>query len=290
MSCFNEYSELEVIAVRSATSAFSTEDRIQAQWQSLRFHEPPALNEAIEEHTRFVNLLTSAGAEILELEGHEEMTLDSIYTRDALIISPSGTILCRMGRASRQEEPGHNSRQLAGLGFPVSGEISAPGTLEGGDFIWLDEHTAAVGLGPRTNQEGIRQLQRLLGEGTELHVVPLVEPEHPDDVFHLMSMISPLDHDLALIYRPLMPAPFIRWLESRGIGFVEVPEAEFLLMGCNVLATGPRRILMLDKLPATRSLLMDAGCEVSTFKGDEISRKGGGGPTCLTRPLARANN
>ena len=132
--------------------------------------------------------------------------------------------------------------------------------MEGGDFIWLDEHHAAVGLGPRTNKEGIAQLRAILGEEVDLHIVELPAPDHPDDVLHLMSIISPLDKDLALIYRTLMPTQFIEWLEQLGIAFVDVPEAEYLPMGCNVLALGPRQVLMLENLPGVKSWVR--GCRL----------------------------
>ena len=192
-----------------------------------------------------------------------------------------------MGRASRTPEAAINAASYTALGHSIAGQISAPGTLEGGDFIWLDEHHAAVGLGPRTNAEGIRQLADILGPEVELHVVELPEPDHPDDVLHLMSIISPIDQDLALIYRPFMPAEFMAWLEKLGVAFVDVPEQEYAIMGCNVLAIAPRTTIMLENLPAVKRALEDAGCTVATYKGLEISRKGEGGPTCLTRPLER---
>jgi N-dimethylarginine dimethylaminohydrolase len=192
-----------------------------------------------------------------------------------------------MGRASRTPEAKINAAAYQALGHQVAGQITAPGTLEGGDFIWLDDQHAAVGLGPRTNAEGIRQLKELLGSDVELHVVELPEPDHPDDVLHLMSIISPIDANLALIYRPFMPASFIAWLDDLGVKFVDVPEREYPIMGCNVLAIAPRSAIMLENLPGVKSGLEQAGCTVATYKGLEISRKGEGGPTCLTRPLKR---
>ena len=118
-------------------------------------------------------------------------------------------------------------------------------------------------------------------------MVELPDPEHPDDVLHLMSIISPIDKNLALIYRAFMPESFILWLQNLGIDFVDVPEEEYLPMGCNVLAFGPRKVVMLENLPGVKSGLEAAGCSVTTYKGLEISRKGEGGPTCLTRPLVR---
>ena len=287
LASFNEYGLLKRVAVRTPDAAFVSDEKIVEEWQPLRFYSAPKLAEAVAEHSQFIKILSAAGANVVQLDTAEALTLDSIYSRDALLVSPDGLILCNMGRAGRSAEPAVNAQQLEQAGFSVAGHIEAPGTIEGGDVIWLDEKALAVGEGPRTNAEGILQFSRLLGPDVEVHVVPLPEPDHPDDVFHLMSMISPLDGDLALIYRPLMPDAFIMWLEARGIKFVEVPEAEFIPMGCNVLALGPRSVLMLDGLPQTKERLEQAGCHVQTYMGDEISRKGEGGPTCLTRPLVR---
>lgn len=288
MSSFNEYGAIERIAVRSPAASFINDNKIAAEWEKLRFHSKPDYADAATEHASFIRMLVNSGASVIDLPTADGLTLDAIYTRDAMLVSPKGLILCHMGRASRRGEPAHNAALLEQAGETILGEITAPGTLEGGDFIWLNDKACAVGLGPRTNEEGIRQLKALLGDTVDVHVVPLPAPDHPEDVFHLMSMISPLDEDLALIYRPLMPESFIAWLEGHRIKFVEVPEAEYIPMGCNVLALGPRDVLMLDKLPETKSRLEEAGCIVQTYKGDEISRKGEGGPTCLTRPLTRA--
>ena len=287
MSQFNEYSTIKQVAIRSAANAFVSEVILAEQWQALRFHAKPDLAEAISEYKDFRALLSSTGANLIELSSSDSLTIDSIYTRDSILVSPKGLILCNMGRASRTPEAAINAASYTALGHPIAGQITAPGTLEGGDFIWLDEHHAAVGLGPRTNAEGIRQLADILGPEVELHVVELPEPDHPDDVLHLMSIISPIDQDLALIYRPFMPAEFMAWLEKLGVAFVDVPEQEYAIMGCNVLAIAPRTTIMLENLPAVKRGLEDAGCTVATYKGLEISRKGEGGPTCLTRPLER---
>jgi len=159
--------------------------------------------------------------------------------------------------------------------------------IEGGDFVWFDEGTCAVGLTYRTNAEGIRQLREILGQGVEVIETALPHYKGPGDVFHLMSILSPLDRDLALVYSPLMPIPFRDWLVDRGVALVEVPDEEFETMGCNVLALGPRRCLVVEGNPETRRRLEAAGCLVESYEGLEISIKGGGGPTCLTRPLAR---
>lgn len=285
MSKFNEYSTIAQVAVRSAENAFVDEKTLAAQWQLLRFHSKPDFALAITEYSNFLGVLHNA--EVIQLPAADCLTIDSIYTRDSILVSPKGLILCNMGRASRTPEAVENAMAYEKLGHNIAGRITSPGTLEGGDFIWIDETHAAVGLGPRTNREGIRQLQDILGDRVELFIVALPEPDHPEDVLHLMSIISPLDKDLALVYRPLMSQNFIDWLALQGIELVDVPEEEYLPMGCNVLAIAPRSALMLENLPGVKRRLEAAGCAVTTYSGLEISRKGEGGPTCLTRPLVR---
>ena len=282
---FDEYSTIAQVAVRSAENAFVNDTKLTAEWEALRFHAKPDMTTALTEYEGFLALLDCD--EVIELPAADCLTIDSIYTRDSILVSPKGLILCNMGRASRTPEATENAAVYERLGHSIAGQITSPGTLEGGDFIWLDEHHAAVGLGPRTNNEGVRQLQDILGSEVELFKVKLPDPDHPDDVLHLMSIISPLDKDLALIYRPFMPKDFIQWLEQQGMKFVDVPEEEYLPMGCNVLAIGPRSAVMLENLPGVKAGLEAAGCNVATYAGLEISRKGEGGPTCLTRPLQR---
>ena len=287
MPQFNEYSNLVRVAIRNPEDAFVNQEKLAQEWQPLRFHAMPDLEKSHAEFALFRQCLLTSGAEVIDLPANDSLTIDSIYPRDNVLVSPKGLILCNMGRASRTPEATVNVAVYEALGHKIAGQIMAPGTLEGGDFIWIDEQHAAVGLGPRTNKEGVKQLQAILGDEVDLHVVDLPDPEHPDDVLHLMSIISPVDQDLALIYRPFMPHNFISWLEARGVEFVDVPEDEYLPMGCNVLAIAPRSVVMLENLPGVKAGLEQAGCSVLTYRGMEISRKGEGGPTCLTRPLIR---
>ena len=283
----NEYSKIIEVAIRSPLQSFMDEEKLSKEWEPLRFHAKPDFKESIDEFNYFRSLLTDDGIEIIDLPSSNLLTIDSIYTRDSILISKQGLILCNMGRSSRTPEAIENFKTLSSKGYEIAGQIKAPGTLEGGDFIWIDNNHAAVGLGPRTNAEGINQLKKILGPEVNLHIVNLPDPDHPDDVLHLMSIISPLDKDLALIYKPLMPETFISWLSNLGIKFIEVSDTEYNLMGCNILATSPRSIIMLEDLPKVRLELEQAGCKIRSYKGHEISRKGEGGPTCLTRPLKR---
>jgi N-dimethylarginine dimethylaminohydrolase len=170
---------------------------------------------------------------------------------------------------------------------PVIGAIASPGRLEGGDLVWINETTVAIGEGYRTNAAGIAQFRSFLPAHVECLTVPLPHWRGPSDVFHLMSMLSPVDRDLLVVYSPLLPVPFRERLVAMGFAFVEVPDAEWESMGTNVLALSPRRALMVRGNPVTKARLEAAGADVIEFDGEEICRKGGGGPTCLTRPLRR---
>jgi N-dimethylarginine dimethylaminohydrolase len=197
-------------------------------------------------------------------------------------------IICNMGKEGRKNEPLAEQKAFEEQGIPVFGVISAPGTIEGGDVAWLDEKTLAVGHTYRTNEEGIKQITVLLAPiGVDVIVVPMPHYRGPLDVFHLMSVLSPVDSNLAVVYSPLIPIVFRNELIKRGYELVEVPEAEFDSMGCNVLALAPRVCLMVKGNPITKERLEKAGCKVIEYEGAEISVKGGGGPTCLTRPVER---
>ena len=287
MASFDEVSPLGRVALRHARDAFRSQAQIERSWRALGYGAPPDYGRALAEYEAFAAQLTAGGTEVEWLPGGDGLGLDAIYVRDATLVTPGGLVVCRMGKAARSAEPAAARVALHKTGLPVLGEITGAGALEGGDVVWLDARSCIVGRGYRTNDEGIRQLRGLLGPEVELCIVPLPHHRGPDDVFHLMSILSPLDRDLALVYSPLMPVPFREWLLDRGLSLVEVPDQEFESMACNVLALAPRRCLMLAGNPVTRSRLEAAGCQVAVYDGSEISAKGAGGPTCLTRPLTR---
>lgn len=284
----SETAPLGTVLVERPEEAFGGPEKIEAEWRELGWTAAPDFGAACAEHAAFVELLQDMGARVTYLPSAPGAGLDSLYVRDASILTPRGAVLCRMGKEARRGEPEAAGRAYWKMGVPVAGRIEAPGTLEGGDFVWLDGRTAAVGRGYRTNDEGIRQLRALRGDDVdELLVVPLPHWRGPDDVFHLMSVLSPVDRDLAVVYSPLLPVPFREALLERGIELVEVPGEELGRLGCNVLAVGPRRCVMVEGCPVTRRRLEAAGAEVRTFQGREICLKGQGGPTCLTRPVVR---
>lgn len=274
------------ILVRHVRDAFVDNATIDRQWRGLNFTAPPDFGQAVEQYEHFTEVLRCSGADVLTCQGAPALGLDSIYLRDASVMSARGAILCRMGKPQREAEPAALAECYRSLGIPILGAIEPPGTLEGGDVTWLSPRLPAVGRGYRTNDEGIRQLRALLGDTIDaLLVAPLPHYRGPGDVFHLMSILSPVDHDLAVVYSPLMAVTFREALLGLGYTLIEVPDDEFDSMGANVFALSPRRCLMVDGNPKTRAALERAGAEVLVYDGSEISLKGGGGPTCLTRPV-----
>ncbi len=289
MSAHSESGKLTSLFIKKASAAFIDDAHVSKHWEALNYLGKPDMRKALEEYDAFEKILKDNGAELLYLPQEETVNMDSIYCRDAAIATSKGMIICNMGKAGRINEPAAEQRAFEANGIPVLGVITAPGTLEGGDVAWLDEKTLAVGHTYRTNEEGIRQLTNLLAPlGVTVMSVPMPHYKGPSDVFHLMSVVSPVDHNLAVVYSPLIPIVFRNELIARGYELVEVPDAEFDSMGCNVLALAPRVCLMVKGNPITKARLEKAGCKVIEYEGEEISVKGGGGPTCLTRPVMRA--
>jgi dimethylargininase len=257
-------------------------------WQAFGYFHPIDQAQAIAEHAAFRQFLADGGAEVIIGELDDPALQDGIFPYDPVIMTDAGAILCRMGKPLREREVALMEATLRDLGIPIAGRIMAPGTVEGGDSFWLDDHTLAVGLGYRTNAEGIRQLTTILAaQGVGVLVVPLPHWHGPDECLHLLSLISPLDEKLAVVHRPLMPVPFLEELAARAWELIDIPDEEFATQGTNVLALGPRRCLLLRDNVETARRLHAAGCDVTLYAGDEISHNRSGGPTCLTRPLLR---
>lgn len=287
-TCHSEYGELKSVWLKRPLDAMIDEKTVTRSWKHLNYLDPPDISRAQSEYAMFESLLRVAPLDISYLRADDNVTMDSMYCRDASLATDFGMILCNMGKPARRNEPASCARAFEAAGLPILGTIEGSGTLEGGDVAWLDTRTLAVGRTYRTNAEGIRQLKALLEpRGVKVIVADLPHYKGPSDVFHLMSILSPVDRDLAVVYLPLMPVSFREFMVSRGIGFVEVPESEFESMGCNVLAIAPRKLVMVAGNPITRARLLQAGCVVYEYEGLDISVKGGGGPTCLTRPVKR---
>jgi dimethylargininase len=261
----------------SATGDFAT-----AGWR------PPDAGLLARQHEAFGRLLLDLGCQVKVAPAADGL-VDATYVRDPGLVTGAGAVLFRMAKPARAAEPALLGDALTAGGVPVAARLAGTARADGGDFIWLDEHTMLAGRSYRTNAEGLRQLARILAaEGTGLESVDLPHDRGPGHVLHLMSLISPVAGDLAVVYPPLAPVALMETLAERGVRVVPVDAGEYETMGCNVLAVEPRRVVMLNGNPRTRAALEAAGCEVHTYDGSDISLKGDGGPTCLTAPLWRA--
>jgi dimethylargininase len=260
------------------------EDRVA--WRAYGWRAEPDAVKAGEEHEAFRAVLEGVGAEVVPGQTPIGLSPDQIYVHDPALVCDRGAILLRPGKEGRRIEVDAMGVDLVEAGLPIAGRVEPPALAEGGDLIWLDERTLLVGRGYRTNDEGVRALADALPD-VDIVVFDLPYLRGRGEVLHLMSLLSLLDADLAVAYPPLMPVRLVELLERRGVELVEVPDEEFESMGPNVLALAPRIALALDGNPETRRRLERAGVDVTVYSGEEISRKGDGGPTCLTRPLLR---
>jgi N-dimethylarginine dimethylaminohydrolase len=274
---------LQRVLVKRPDQAFAVEDA--KEWH---YAGPPDLDVAQGEHDALVEILRRSGTEIIYHDEFQAGRADAIYVHDPALITRRGAIILRMGKTLRRGEEEALARCLEANGVPIQYRLHGTALAEGGDLLWVDDDTLAVGLGFRTNAAGLGQIAEALdGLGVEIWPVHLPYHTGPQACLHLMSFISIVDHHLAVIYEPLMPVPFWQALRERGFRFVRVPDEEFVSMGTNVLALAPGQCLMLEGNPITRQRLTKAGCQVQTYRGQEISLKAEGGPTCLTRPILR---
>jgi N-dimethylarginine dimethylaminohydrolase len=256
------------------------------RWREHGWRAAPDPGSLAREHEAFCALLEAGGAEVV-LASPVAGGPDAVYVYDPALVADRGAILLRPGKEARLTELEPMRTALEAAGVPIAAALEEPACAEGGDTLWLDDSTLLVGRGYRTNDAGIAALAAALPD-VEVLSFDLPHLRGRAEVLHLLSLISPLASELALVYLPLLPVRLVELLEERGVGLVEVPDEEFATLGCNVLALAPRVGLALDGNAETRRRLDAAGVEVRTYRGDELSRKGDGGPTCLTRPLLRA--
>ena len=281
--CQDMVSPLRTVLVKRPDQAFGTADP-----QVWHYTSRPDLAVAQQEHDALVELLREGGADVVYHDEYLPDHADAIYAFDPSLVTDSGAIILSMGKDKRRGEEAAMARTYEKMDIPILYTLRGEARAEGGDLLWVDHDTLAVGLGFRTNAEGLRQLREALTE-IGVTVLPVELPYYtgPEACLHLLSMISIIDYHTAVVYPPLMSVPFWQELQRRNFSLIEIPESEYATMATNVLALAPRKCLMLEGNPITKRLLEDAGCEVMTYRGNEISLKAEGGPTCLTRPIWR---
>ncbi|MBQ0140162.1 MAG: amidinotransferase [Kurthia sp.] len=282
------YKQLKQVIVKHPKDAFRNHLFVKQHWKELQYLAEPDFREALIEYESFIEILKKYTKNILYLERDDRVGLDSIYAHDPVKFTPKGAIILKSGKLSRQSEAVVYKEFLEKHQIPILGELKGDAVCDGGDIVWLNEKTVAIGRGYRTNQEAIRQLTNYFSAFVEeIKVVQLPHDLGEEACLHLMSFLSIIDEKLAVVYSKLMPVELRQWLLEKGFKLIEVPDEEYENLACNVLAVAPSVCIIVAGNPITESLLKENGVTVYSYKGIEISLKGTGGPTCLTSPVER---
>jgi N-dimethylarginine dimethylaminohydrolase len=272
-------SKLEHVLVRTPTTVGNFV--ADAQWRE------PDRDALVREHSEFVNLLSSLGCTVHTAQAVDGL-VDAVYMHDPMIMTPHGAILLQMGKRVRQPEPAQIRKDLERIGVPILGELTGSAIADGGDKVWLDAKTLLIGHGYRTNGEGIEQIRKMLAPyGVEVHAFDLPHFQGPDAVLHLMSVLSPISQDRAVVYEPLAPIRLLEFLKSRNITWLTVNDTEVHTQGANILTVEPNVVVLAAGNPEIEGKLRKSGVTVHIFNGANVAVKGDGGPTCLTAPLLR---
>jgi len=272
-------SKLEHVLVRTPTTVGNFV--ADAQWRE------PDREALVREHSEFVNLLSSLGCTVHTAQAVDGL-VDAVYMHDPMIMTPHGAILLQMGKRVRQPEPAQIRKDLERIGVPILGELTGSAIADGGDKVWLDAKTLLIGHGYRTNGEGIAQIRKILAPyGVEVHAFDLPHFQGPDAVLHLMSVLSPISQDRAVVYEPLAPIRLLEFLKSRNITWLTVNDTEVHTQGANILTVEPNVVVLAAGNPEIEGKLRKSGVTVHIFNGANVAVKGDGGPTCLTAPLLR---
>lgn len=280
--------KLTYVIVKHPKDSFISQEHLSESWKKFNYISEPIYDVAVQEFENFIEILSKHVKQIEYLPSSNQTGLDSLYSHDPVKFTKNGAILLKSGKTLRQPEVKVYKQFLKERNIPIIGELSGEARADGGDIIWLDSRTLVVGRGYRTNDEAIEQIREMTRSMVEeFHVVQLPHDQGEEECLHLMSLISMVDHDLAVVYSKLMPVFFRQLLLKRGIRLIEVPDREYITLGCNVLALEPRVCVIVAGNDITKSQLEEAGATVYEYKGTEISYKGTGGPTCLTLPVLR---
>jgi len=280
--------KLKTVLIKHPQAAFKDQGTLNADAEPFGYIGAPDFATVLEEYKVFEAALQAEGVEMLYLPEESSVGLDSIYAHDPLKVTEKGAIYFPMGKALRAKEAAATRKFLESKGVPTLGVIEAPAQIEGGDVVWLDARTVAIGRGYRTNDAGIAAFRELtLGIVDEIIVVPMPHGDGPEACLHLMSIISMVDQDLAVVYSKYMPVFFRELLLSRGMTLIETPDDEYDYLGTNVLALAPRVAVMVEGNDTVKKGLEACGAKVYTYPGKEVSYRGTGGPTCLTAPIWR---
>lgn len=283
------YDRLDSVLIKRSDDAFIDQEYTDTNYQRYNYISRPIFEKLHSDYETFESILKSNVKNIYYLPKDSEVGIDSVYAHDTLKVTDKGVIYFQMGKELRRKEPEASRRYLESVGVPTLGVLGGKATMEGGDVVWVDHNTVAIGLGYRTNSEGIRQFTEITkGTVKSVITVPLPHGDGEERVLHLQSLISIIDKDLVVIYSRYVPAFFRQELKERGFNMIEVDDEEYLTMGTNVLALSPKKCVMLKGNKRVKKGIEEYGGEVFEYDGDDLSVKGEGGATCMTAPILRS--
>lgn len=286
--CQSMVSKIDTILMKKPEAAFISQAHLDENWEKFSYFGCPDYEKVLQEYAVFEKIVREHVEHVHFLPQDDRTGLDSIYAHDSLKVTSRGAIYFPMGKALRSQECLATEAYLKSQGVPTLGHITPPGKMEGGDVLWIDEKTVAIGRGYRTNDEGIRQFKELTKDFIDEYIiVPMPHGEGEDACLHLMSIISFVDVDKAVVYSKYMPVFFREYLLQRGIQLIECNDAEYDYLGTNLLALEPGVCILIDGCPDIQKKIEDAGVKVFAYEGKELSYRGTGGPTCLTCPVCR---
>ena len=286
--CQSMTGKMNSVILKKPTEAFISQSNLNENWKKYNYIDIPDYDKSLDEYEKFSKIIEDNVEFVFYLPEDSQTGLDSIYAHDSIKVTKKGAILFNTGKNLRKYEAEAMEKKLSDIGIPILGKIMGPGKMEGGDVLWLDEKTVALGLGYRTNMEGINQFKELTKDFIDEYIiVPMPHGEGEDECLHLMSVVSLINEKLAVVYSKFMPVFFREILKKRNIDFIEVTDTEYNYLGSNVLALSPKKVVMIEGNDSVKNALIEKGIEVFTYSGNNISYFGTGGPTCLTCPIWR---
>jgi N-dimethylarginine dimethylaminohydrolase len=250
----------------------------------------PDIAKAQQEHDAMVRVLKGEGIEVLSLERNVGDRGKMYFMRDQASVTRGGVILSRMALDIRRGEERFVASRLGELNVPILRTVHGLGTLEGGNFMFLDPDTVLIGVGVRTNHEGFRQASEVLTTQGVKSIISVPQSAYlhtfPSGFVHLDVAFNVIDTDLAIMYPEGVPYDLVELVRERKMRIIEVPREEALRMSTNFLVVEPSKVITASGNEKTKKALEKEKVEVIEVGVDELM-KGGGSVRCMTMPLMR---
>jgi dimethylargininase len=215
----------------------------------------------------YVDALAVAGWEIVEMPAADQCP-DSVFIEDVLVVHDGLAVVTNPGAPERKAETEGVAEFAAGLGLEVA-HIEGPGTLDGGDVLRVvtpETTTMYVGLGSRTNGEGIRQLAEFVGPlGVRVQAVPC------ERALHLKSAVTALPDGTVIGWDPVVDD------KDAFPRYETMPEEG----GAHVIRVGENHLVMASSAPRSAELLRERGYTVTAVDISEFEKLEGC-VTCLS--------